>query len=57
MPGFSGAQVKPYRRPAPKELHLTRAAVVRKETAAAGDAAAVAAEKAKVSSSDLAAFC
>ncbi len=48
VPGFSGAHVKEYRRPTAKALHQARTAAVRKETTAASEAAAVAAEKQKV---------
>ncbi len=44
VPGFSGTQVKPYRRPVPKAQHQARTAVIRKETAAASEAS----EKAQV---------
>jgi hypothetical protein len=49
VPGFSGSHVSEYRRPAAKSLHQIRTAAIRKETTAASEAAAIAAEKQKVS--------
>lgn len=34
IPGFSGSQVKPYKRVSAKEMHTERVAAIRKETAA-----------------------
>ena len=48
VPGFSDANIKPYRRPAAKILHESRTAAIRQATSAASDAAATAAEKEKV---------
>lgn len=48
MPGFSDANIKPYRRPASRVLHESRTAAIRRGTSAASDAAASAADKEKV---------
>lgn len=48
MPGFSDANIKPYRRPAAKVLHESRTAAIRRGTSAASEAAASAADKEKV---------